>query len=128
MNRRDTADLDVLTAACSVRAPTGSSPRRSGAVPTARASNPSRSSPANSTSDTLTVSGTAARVDLPFWYVFRTAGPLPRGALGGSPEYLPHGRAQVGDRHLNFHETRDNLRIEVFWSDEDGVWIGPGSR
>jgi transposase len=36
-------------------------------------------------------------------------GPLP-GVLGGSPEYLPHGRSQVGDRHLKFHESRDNLR------------------
>ena len=33
------------------------------------------------------------------------------GVLGGSPEYLPHGRTQAGDRHLNFHETRDNLRL-----------------
>jgi hypothetical protein len=31
------------------------------------------------------------------------------GVLGGSPEYLPHGRTQAGDRHLKFHETRDNL-------------------
>jgi hypothetical protein len=31
------------------------------------------------------------------------------GVLGGSPEYLPHGRTQAGDRHLNFHESRDNL-------------------
>ena len=36
-------------------------------------------------------------------------GPLPRGVLGGSPEYLPHGRTQAGDRRLNFHEFRDNL-------------------
>jgi len=32
------------------------------------------------------------------------------GVLGGSPEYLPHGRTQAGDRHLKFHEIRDNLR------------------
>jgi len=31
------------------------------------------------------------------------------GVLGGSPEYLPHGRTQAGDRHLKFHEIRDNL-------------------
>jgi hypothetical protein len=37
-----------------------------------------------------------------------TAVPFP-GVLGGSPEYLPHGRSQVRDRHLKFHETRDNL-------------------
>jgi hypothetical protein len=41
--------------------------------------------------------------------------PCPRrspssGVLGGAPEHLPHGRSQVGDRHLKFHETRDNLR------------------
>ena len=24
-------------------------------------------------------------------------------------QHLPHGRRQAGDRHLNFHETRDNL-------------------
>src|SRR3954467_4447207 len=35
--------------------------------------------------------------------------PLPRGVLGPSPEYLPHGRTQAGDRHLKFHESRDNL-------------------
>jgi hypothetical protein len=29
------------------------------------------------------------------------------GVLGGSPEYLPHGRTQAGDRHLKFHETRE---------------------
>jgi hypothetical protein len=23
--------------------------------------------------------------------------------------HLPHGRSQAGDRHLKFHETRDNL-------------------
>jgi hypothetical protein len=32
---------------------------------------------------------------------------LPRGVLGGSPEYLPHGRTQAGDRRLNFHESRE---------------------
>jgi len=24
-------------------------------------------------------------------------------------QHLPHGRHQAGDRHLKFHETRDNL-------------------
>ena len=24
-------------------------------------------------------------------------------------QHLPHGRRQAGDRHLKFHETRDNL-------------------
>jgi len=24
-------------------------------------------------------------------------------------QHLPQGRSQAGDRHLNFHETRDNL-------------------
>jgi hypothetical protein len=35
-------------------------------------------------------------------------GPLPRGVLGGSPEYLPHGRTQAGDRRLKIHELRDS--------------------
>jgi len=26
-------------------------------------------------------------------------------------QLLPHGRTQAGDRHLKFHETRDNLTI-----------------
>ena len=53
--------------------------------------------------------GGLARVDLLVLVVLAHGGPLPRGVLGGSPEYLPHGRAQAGDRHLKFHETRDNL-------------------
>src|SRR5690349_10526796 len=36
---------------------------------------------------------------------------LLRGVLGRSPEDLPHGRTQVRDRHLNFHEDRDNLML-----------------
>jgi len=28
-------------------------------------------------------------------------------------QHLPHGRHQAGDRHLNFHETRDNLARPV---------------
>jgi len=35
--------------------------------------------------------------------------------LGGSPEYLPQGRTQAGDRNLNFHEIRDNLRSGCPW-------------
>ena len=31
------------------------------------------------------------------------------GVLGRSPEDLPSGRPQVRDRHLKFHEERDNL-------------------
>ena len=27
--------------------------------------------------------------------------------------HLPHGRSRAGDRHLNFYETRDNLRDRV---------------
>jgi len=26
-------------------------------------------------------------------------------------QHLPQGRCQAGDRHLNFHETRDNLDV-----------------
>ena len=54
--------------------------------------------------------GGLARVDLLVLVVLAHGGPLPRGVLGGSPEYLPHGRAQAGDRHLKFHESRDNLQ------------------
>jgi hypothetical protein len=35
------------------------------------------------------------------------------GVLDGSPEDLPSGRPQVRDRHLKFHEDRDNLRVET---------------
>jgi hypothetical protein len=66
----------------------------------ARANSPSRSSPASSANATLTVSGTAgALVSNPFfWYLFCTAVPFLMGVLGGSPEYLPHGRTQAEDR------------------------------
>jgi hypothetical protein len=53
--------------------------------------------------------GGLARVDLAVLVVLAHGGPLSRGVLGGSPEYLPHGRAQAGDRHLKFHESRDDL-------------------
>jgi hypothetical protein len=36
---------------------------------------------------------------------------LLRGVLGRSPEDLPPGRPQVRDRHLKFHEDRDNLSV-----------------
>ena len=80
-------------------------------VPTARASSPSRISPASSVKRHAhrVGHGGLARVDLLVLVVLAHGGPLPRGVLGGSPEYLPHGRTQVGDRHLKFHETRDNL-------------------
>ncbi|MGI8867405.1 MAG: hypothetical protein ACR2F6_00755 [Mycobacteriales bacterium] len=36
-------------------------------------------------------------------------------------QHLPQGRHQAGDRHLNFHETRDNLALlEEFTYDEAG--------
>jgi hypothetical protein len=34
------------------------------------------------------------------------------GVLGRSPEDLPSGRPQVRDRHLKFHEDRDNLLVD----------------
>jgi hypothetical protein len=41
------------------------------------------------------------------------------GLLGAGPEYLPHGRTQAGDRHLKFHETRDNLQpLQGVYTDE----------
>ena len=47
---------------------------------------------------------------------------LRRGVLGRSPEDLPSGRPQMRDRHLKFHEDRDNLveprdRVECGVSD-----------
>jgi hypothetical protein len=50
--------------------------------------------------------GGLVRVDLPILVVLAQGGPLPRDVLGGSPEYLPHGKTQAGDRHLKFHESR----------------------
>ncbi|MDA8291067.1 MAG: hypothetical protein M0Z33_05220 [Actinomycetota bacterium] len=32
-----------------------------------------------------------------------------------SPEHLPDGRRQAGDRHLNFHDDRDNLSTSTPW-------------
>jgi hypothetical protein len=40
------------------------------------------------------------RVDLLVLVVLSHGGPLPRVVLGRSPEYLPHGRSQAGDRRL----------------------------
>jgi len=55
--------------------------------------------------------GQPARTLSSFWYILAHGGPFPRGVLGRSPEYLPCGRAQVRDRHPNFHEVRDNLLL-----------------
>jgi len=38
--------------------------------------------------------GGLVRVDLPILVVLAQGGPLPRDVLGGSPEYLPHGKTQ----------------------------------
>jgi len=40
-------------------------------------------------------------------------GPLAVGVLWRNARHLPHGRSRAGDRHLNFYETRDNLRRAV---------------
>ena len=43
--------------------------------------------------------------------------------------YLPHGRAQVGDCHLKFHETRDNLQpLQGVYTDELVGSVGMISR
>src|SRR4051794_24922820 len=82
-------------------------------VPMARASRPSRMEPAISAIATLTRSGTtnASPVGVSifsFWYFLVTAVPC-RWCLGGRP--TPTSRpVWAGDRHLNFYETRDNLR------------------
>jgi len=86
-------------------------------APTARASSPSRTSAAISSITTLTTSGTTGTGTSPrtltlvravfFWKSLLTA--VPRlGCLGRRPR-SPLGRAQAGDRHLNFHDTRGNL-------------------
>ncbi|MGD0894904.1 MAG: hypothetical protein ABSA08_02630, partial [Acidimicrobiales bacterium] len=36
-------------------------------------------------------------------------GPLAVRVTWWSPEHLPEGRRQAGDRHLKFHDERDNL-------------------
>src|SRR4051794_10715346 len=73
--------------------------------------------PAISAIATLTCSGTAnpspAGVSiLSFWYFLVTAVPCSKRCLGGRP--TPTSRAvRAGDRHLNFYETRDNLRVRL---------------
>ncbi len=55
-------------------------------------------------------------------------------------QHLPHGRHRAGDRHLNFHETRDNLPwltatwarqqhwyVNVSWADEAVHAVTPGA-
>src|SRR4051794_13620100 len=79
----------------------------------ARASRPSRIEPAISAIATLTRSGTTNASPLGVsifccWYFLVTAVPC-RWGLGGRP--TPTSRpVRAGDRHLNFYETRDNLR------------------
>ena len=82
--------------------------------PTANASRPSRMSSATSAITTLTRSGTASssasRAPLFFlWYSLVTVVPCLLGSSLVDAQHLPHGRRQVGDRHLKFHESRDNL-------------------
>jgi hypothetical protein len=36
-------------------------------------------------------------------------------------QHLPQGRHQAGDRHLNFHETRDNLAVLDLCRSLDGL-------
>ena len=38
-------------------------------------------------------------------------------------QHLPQGRHQAGDRHLKFHETRDNLNLRCRWALLGGTWI-----
>ena len=62
----------------------------------------------------LTSSGTASPgpelvFGVFFWYLLVTVVPCLGGVLADA-QHLPQRRCQAGDRHLNFHETRDNLR------------------
>ena len=43
------------------------------------------------------------------WYFLVTVVPCLLGSSLADAQHLPQGRRQAGDRHLNFHETRDNL-------------------
>ena len=43
------------------------------------------------------------------WYYLVTVVPCLLGSSLADAQHLPHGRRQVGDRHLKFHESRDNL-------------------
>jgi hypothetical protein len=73
-------------------------------VPTATASRPSRISPASSAS---------ARSPCPALRAGSCRKAVPRhGVLGGSPEYLPHGRTQ-GDHHLKFTSSGTTSRAAV---------------
>jgi hypothetical protein len=67
---------------------------------------PDASAPAPSIRDLAYAAVSTAEV-LDVWL---HGGPLPTSSvLVGSPEDLPASRAQVRDRHLSFHEDRDNL-------------------
>src|SRR5665811_1365718 len=84
-------------------------------APTANASKPSRMSSATSAITTLTRSGTASpsasrAPGFFLWYSLVTVVPCLLGSSLVDAQHLPHGRRQAGDRHLKFHETRDNLR------------------
>jgi hypothetical protein len=71
----------------------------------------SRDSWACATTSARPTSRASARAEpsQPATALYLSGGPLPRGVLGGSPEYLPHGRTQAGDRRLKIHEHWDNL-------------------
>jgi hypothetical protein len=59
--------------------------------------------------------------------------------FGRITQALPRGRAQVGDRHLKFHEDRDNLPqsiaagtggrvVRSFEQVDDGRLVGAGEQ
>jgi hypothetical protein len=82
-------------------------------APTDSASRPSVAEWAISASATVTSSGMVSPSVLAstslVWYCLPMAVPFLVVFLADHPD-LPLGRAQVGDRHLNFYELRDNLR------------------
>ena len=53
-------------------------------------------------------------------------GPLAVRVTWWSPEHLPEGRRQAGDRHLKFHDERDNLKRDLGEPFENGVALGGG--
>jgi hypothetical protein len=65
---------------------------------------------------TLTCSGTASTLvsNVVLWYFLVTAVPCLVGSWRNTRD-LPSGRPQAGDRHLNFHESRDNLVVAAYW-------------
>ena len=92
-------------------------------APTARASSPSRISAAISLHRHahLVRHGQRARVERSSLVLLGHSGPLSWVVLADA-QHLPHGRSRAGDRHLKFHESRDNLPLQT-----RGTYVGLAS-